>query len=187
MNKNFTLETRYSTFKKYQENYESDLKAYLQRYEENTELDFLQIDLFSHKEFLKYLLTKDRETNELDEGVFNQQKINSQKRIIAFIENKIDVENKKTRPLLNSSLQWHGTQTQFVELSKSLMLNGNITGPGNQEDNIKQLANLLNFELNNTYKLLNDIKTTRNNGSETLFLDKLKKSLFDYITQEKKK
>lgn len=187
MNQKLAIETRHNTLRQYKENYESDLKTYLESYEDNSELNFLQVDLFSHNKFLDYLLTRSSQTNEIDEHIINQRKVNSQNKIIEFIENKINVENKKTHPLLHSSLQWHGTQTQFIELSKSLILNGNITGPGNQEDNIKQLANLLNFKLNNTYKLLNDIKTIRNNGSETLFLDKLKKSLFDYITQEKKK
>jgi hypothetical protein len=92
-----------------------------------------------------------------------------------------------TKPQHENTLNWTGEQTEFIELFKALLLNGSITGTGNQEDKINQLANILNFKINNPYKLLNDIKTTRNNGSETLFLDKLKKTFFNYITLEKKK
>jgi hypothetical protein len=100
----------------------------------------------------------------------------------------IMIENdslKPIKPTNKNTLKWTGEQTEFIELFKALILNGSITGTGNQLDKINQLASLLNFEINNPYKLLNDIKTTRNNGSETLFLDKLKKTFYDYITLEK--
>lgn len=102
------------------------------------------------------------------------------------INTMIENDNlNSTKPTNKNTLKWTGEQTEFIELFKALILNGSITGTGNQLDKINQLASLLNFEINNPYKLLNDIKTTRNNGSETLFLDKLKKTFYDYITTEK--
>ena len=109
---------------------------------------------------------------------------------IVFLESKLsyfETETTLTEPTTSNSLNWNGTQTEFIELAKALIENGNITGTGNQEDKINQLANLLNFKINNPYKLLNDIKNTRNDESETLFLDKLKRTFFNYITLEKKK
>jgi hypothetical protein len=100
LNENFIIETRYSTFKRYQENYESDVKKYLDEYEENTEIALLKKDLASHKEVLKHLLTKTPDYIVKDEGVINQQRINSQKLIIEFIKKRILVikgkENTKT-------------------------------------------------------------------------------------------
>jgi hypothetical protein len=83
-----------------------------------------------------------------------------------------------------SSLKWNGTQTEFIELVKALIENGNIKGT--QTEIIRILSNVFNLEIKNPNKLINDLKL-RNNNSETLFLGRLQKTLFDYITLEKKK
>ncbi|WP_281634601.1 RteC domain-containing protein [Flavobacterium luteolum] len=85
---------------------------------------------------------------------------------------------------VNTKVTWNGTQTDFIELIKALIENGNLKGT--QSELIKNLSAIFSIEIKNPSKLINDIKK-RNNGSETLFLDKLKKSLFDYITLEKRK
>lgn len=84
---------------------------------------------------------------------------------------------------VQSKLNWQGTQTEFIELIKALIQNENIKGT--QTEIIKTLSGVFNIEIKNPNKIITDIKN-RNNGSETLFLDKLKKALFDYITVEKK-
>lgn len=186
MNKNFSIETRYNTLKMHKENYDKDLKIFLDSHSDNLEIDFLEIDLFSHKAMLEVYLTKSPDGLKMNEKEINQRRINSQRRIIEFTENRIaEIENELQ--VNENSLNWKGTPTEFIELSKALFINGSITGKGNQEDNINQLANLLNFKVNNPYKILNDIKSTRSNGSETLFLNKLKTTFFNYITLEKKK
>jgi hypothetical protein len=94
---------------------------------------------------------------------------------------------KKNKPANDNEfkkIKFYGNQTEFIELIKALTENGNLKGI--QKDNIEICANFFGVEINNPSKLLNDIKT-RNSGSETLFLDKLRKSLFEYITLEKKK
>jgi hypothetical protein len=113
--------------------------------------------------------------------------------VLIELANNID-KNKETKYLNsennsflsseNNELKWHGTQTEFIELVKALIENGNIRGT--QKVIINKLTSVFNIEINNPNKLINDLKK-RNNDSETLFLDKLKKSLFDYITLEKKK
>lgn len=86
MNESLAIETRHNTLRQYQENYESDLKSYLESYEDNSELNFLEVDLFSLKEFLKYLLTRGPKTNDIDEHLINQRKINSRNKIKTFIK-----------------------------------------------------------------------------------------------------
>lgn len=97
---------------------------------------------------------------------------------------KLKTETLPTEPAPDNSLNWIGSQTEFIELTKALIENGNIKGT--QTEIIKNLSNVFNIEIKHPNKLITDIKT-RNNGSETLFINKLHKSLFDYITHEKKK
>lgn len=112
---------------------------------------------------------------------------------LKFLESKIIVDlpcqnesNNENQKVLNS-LTWIGNQTQFIELVKALIENGNIKiNEGEQAKTIDTLSKFFNIKINNPNKLITDLKK-RNNGSETLFLDQLKKTLFDYITREKKK
>ncbi len=104
--------------------------------------------------------------------------------IIEHFEKSENDNLQPIKPANVNDLKWNGTQTEFIELVKALIENGNIKGT--QTETISKLSNVFNIKINNENKLINDIKT-RNNGSETLFLDRLQKSLFDYITQEKKK
>lgn len=147
------------------------------------DIDFNENDIIKElQEYrIDYLQNPDMYFEEVNDVAFDKKCELEIERI------KINQTHIQPKAQVENTLQWIGEQTEFIELSKALILNGSITGNGNQEDKINQLANLLNFKINNPYKLLNDIKTTRNNGSETLFLDKLKKTFFDYITLEKKK
>ena len=89
--------------------------------------------------------------------------------------------NDNTEPKINTkntSLKWHGTQTEFMELSKALIESNVLRGK--QKDIINNLSIMFDFKVNAPDKVIQDIKN-RNIGSETLFLDKLKTSLLDYI------
>lgn len=105
---------------------------------------------------------------------------------VIFLDRKISPQQNSvvsvTVPTSENSLNWNGTQTEFIELVKALIENGNIKGT--QTEIISKLSNVFNIKISYPNKLITDLKV-RNNGSETLFLDKLKKSLFDYITIEK--
>jgi hypothetical protein len=90
---------------------------------------------------------------------------------------------KKQNPKNESNLNWNGTQTEFIELAKALIENCNIKGT--QTEIIKSLSNIFNIKIKNKNKIINDIKT-RNNGSETLFLNKLKKP-YSIILHSKRK
>jgi hypothetical protein len=81
-------------------------------------------------------------------------------------------------------VKFHGNPTEFIELIKALTENGNIKGI--QKDNIEICSKFFDIEIKNPDQTLTKLKS-RNNGSETLFLDKLKTSLFNHITLETKK
>lgn len=186
MNKKFAIETRHSTLRQYKENYESDLIKYLESHEDNTQVDLLKIDLFSHKEFLKYLKkSSGYVTNEIEEGELNQRKINSQNRIIEFIENKIDectnieaVTNPNT--LTNpSSLKWHGTPLQFTELIKPLYELGLLGAGLTQKETFEKLR--LFFEIEN-FDESDKLKQIRKRiNTPTPFLNTLETTLINWI------
>lgn len=101
----------------------------------------------------------------------------------SLINNKISQLEPQTH-LVNRNIKFKISQTQLVELTKSLIENGNIQGK--QKDIITAVSTFFDTAINNPDKLITDIKK-RNIGSETLFLDKLKSSLYDYITIENKR
>lgn len=112
---------------------------------------------------------------------------------LKFLESKIIVDlpyqnvSNNENPISTYTLNWIGEQTAFIELAKALIENGNIkVNKGEQVKTINTLSKFFNIKINYPNKLISDIKT-RNNGSETLFLDELKKTLLDYITTEKTK
>ena len=82
-------------------------------------------------------------------------------------------------------VKFHGNQTEFIELLKALTANNNLRGI--QKDNIEICSNFFDIKINNPTKLVSDINNSRNNGSETIFIDKLKKSLLYYIQQQNQK
>lgn len=100
----------------------------------------------------------------------------------------IEYLNIKINTRANSNgfqkVKFHGSQTEFIELIKALTENGNLKGI--QKDNIEFCSKFFDIEIKNPDQTLTKLKS-RNNGSETLFLDKLKISLFNHITVETKK
>lgn len=109
-----------------------------------------------------------QEISTLEYNLFLTEELN---KIIQDDSNLSDSENKK--------LKWNGNQTELIELVKALIENKSIEGL--QKDIIKNFTDLFGFEIKNPDKLIQDIKK-RNNGSETLFLDKLKTKLVDFIS-----
>jgi len=72
------------------------------------------------------------------------------------------------------------TQTEIIELTKALIQNGNIKGK--QKEIIQIVSSFFETEVNNQDKIITDL-SKRNNGSETLFLDKLKTSLNEFLSK----
>lgn len=96
---------------------------------------------------------------------------------LCFEDSPISVDDK-------SSIKWKGNQTELIELIKALIENESIIGK--QKDIINSFSKFLNFPINNPDKLITDIKN-RSNGNETLFINKLKTTLFNYLTKEKRR
>lgn len=110
-------------------------------------------------------------------------------KIKSFLESKLlELESNGQKEMhTDKTLNWIGNQTDLIELIKALIENGNIEiKKGEQGKTIEIFSNFFNFPIKNPNKLIADLKI-RNVESETLFLDQLKKSLFNYITRENKK
>ncbi len=82
-------------------------------------------------------------------------------------------------------VNWTGNQTELMELIKALIENGSVKGK--QKDIIINFCHFFNIEIKNPDKLINDIRRTRNNGNETIFIDKLKNSLLNFINKENRR
>lgn len=84
----------------------------------------------------------------------------------------------------NKKIKFHGNNVEFVELVKALIENGNLKGT--QKEIFKTLSEFFEIEVKHPDKTISDIKK-RNNGSETLFLDRLKESMITHITKTAEK
>ena len=191
--------------KEYKEKYNDLLETYLLEYEDYEEIDFINIEIQRYIDFITDLKQLEITLNYLTDLGSDIDAVISESQLYTFhyidFLNSFDYKKrdrsilsftkiidflkiKKQNPKNDNKLNWNGTQIEFIELVKALIENGNIKGT--QTETIKSLSNIFNFKINNENKTINDIKN-RNNGSETLFLDKLKKTLFDYITLVNKK
>jgi hypothetical protein len=151
---------------------------------------YLKIDsnIFREKRHLylplkQEILKNEKITGNLDESISSKKIIFN--KIIAFLDEKkekteIDRTNKNKEILKQ---KFHGSQVQFIELIKALIENENLKGT--QKDIIENCKTFFDIEINNPNKTITDINK-KNNGSETLFLDKLKTSLINYIKRKAK-
>ncbi len=97
--------------------------------------------------------------------------------VIEFEINKLQDKSKHSNTIVvKSSI----TQIELIELVKALKENGSIQGT--QKDLIESFANFLGVKINNINQNINKIKN-RNNGSEALFIDRLKASLMAFINE----
>ena len=190
--------------KEYKEKYNDLLETYLLEYEDYEEIDFVNTeiqryndsinDLEQLENYIQEIVNRDWTPPNINKSLLKMccneffdggiDYIKRDRSILSFTKIIEFLDIKKQNPKNENNLNWNGTQIEFIELVKALIENGNIKGT--QTEIIKSLSNIFNFKINNENKTINDIKN-RNNGSETLFLDKLKKTLFDYITLENKK
>ena len=190
--------------KEYKEKYNDLLETYLLEYEDYEEIDFVNTeiqryndsinDLEQLENYIQEIVNRDWTPPNVNKSLLKMccneffdggiDYIKRDRSILSFTKIIEFLDIKKQNPKNENNLNWNGTQIEFIELVKALIENGNIKGT--QTEIIKSLSNIFNFKINNENKTINDIKN-RNNGSETLFLDKLKKTLFDYITLENKK
>lgn len=197
-----------TTYKDYIENqYNEKLKNHLEKYIDFDELHFIESEinfftdcynltndfnyekeLCTNKQLLDIISLEIREFAWDDYDLEKCEKLTyTYKKILSFLNDKKEQLTNEPQQLNYQqieTLNWQGSQTEFIELIKALIENGNIEGK--QSEIIRKLSYFFNINIKYENKLINDLKT-RNNGSETLFLDKLKKSLLNFITLEKKK
>lgn len=103
----------------------------------------------------------------------------------SFLTNEIELIKQDNSKSVNSMqlddknirLKWNGKKTELVELIKSLIEHGSIEGSGVELAEI--FGNFFRIELNNFDQTVQKI-ANRSQGSETLFLDKLKTSFINY-------
>jgi|GEM_PF-2984289 len=211
-----------TTFKEYQEVYNTRLENHLKKYIDYDEIHFIKSELiyFSkchassniiYQEKIRYLPDDCHETYyEYDvcnydlfvplAEVMEHLKIDwedcwdlelceklflSFTKIIDFLEEKeriITIQPIQPIQPIQNKVKFYGNKTEFVELIKSLIENGNFKGT--QKDVTENCAKFFDIEVHNFDITVQKLKG-RNNGSETLFLDKLKSTLFNYITLDK--
>lgn len=143
------------------------------------------IDVFEFSSYTPFMEIK-KTDDDLGYVYFNEYKYKNFEYTVNQILDWIDDKKNKLQNtgFIKSNIKWQGTQTELTELIKALIENGNIQGT--QKDVFNSFTDFLNFDINNQSKLINDIKN-RNNGSETIFLDKLKSSLLNFINRENKR
>jgi RteC protein len=166
----------------------------------NINMDFSNVKknlmrLSSTTEKIKYLIEIKTEFQQ-DSGLLDFGDDNFLKKCnleIDKLKELLEIEN--TNPTLKiqtitepqKTLNWQGDKIEFLELIKALIVNGTIDiNKNSQKETITILSKVFNIEIKNPDQTINKIKL-RNNGSETLFLDKLKTSLFKHITVPTKK
>lgn len=182
-NSNVTLQAKKKIIGDY---YDGNHETYYEYEVENYEF----LDIFINNDIQKLItigldfddLGDSSDTNFFDLEICKRLKLSFSK-IISFLNHKIsELTNPTIQPIQNK-VKFHGDQIQFIELIKSLIENGNLKGT--QKDIIENCSNFFDIRINNPDQTLSKIKNDRNNGSETLFLDQLKKTYFDYIRAEK--
>ena len=124
-------------------------------------------------------LSKDELQNgfhfDLEELIFKYE-FKNWRRFIELIDEKLN-DSPTIKKI--ETLKWKGTKADFVELSKALILSDMFNGT--QKEIVEKLSAFLEIDIKNYDQKLIQIKG-RNNGSETLFLNKLKQNLYNYLT-----
>lgn len=179
-------------FSIYKKHYENRKKDFLNQFEDATEIDFIIYELrngiFELPPTYEYILSKQKVKFGFalkKRFEFLESEANDLGYTLEYIESdpmnsesfKLKSFNKSSTPNI-STLKWNGSQTELIELIKALILSEKIQGT--QKGIINSFSTLFEIEIKNPDKIIQDIKN-RNNGSETLFLDHLKKLLLDYI------
>jgi len=177
-------------FSIYKHHYEHRLKTFLKKYPDANDIEFieseLRIGIYTHE--YPYV------DNETDTSIYY-----SLKKRIKFLEDKTHslgysfevCFNEVTGMTIDFSkidiqdqiktVNWLGTQIEFMELIKALIENGTLKGK--QKDIIERSSKFFNIVINNPSKTITDFQK-RINGNETLFINKLEASLLSFINRE---
>ena len=186
------------SFTVFKDTYEERKQTFFQDFIDADEIDFLNEELLNlsvfPNDYLSYLnesgYPTETDTLFIDEtlNIVTVKNIRfSEHKKHIFINSKIkSIINKENQPIeVNSNdisqkatFKTNFKQIELVELIKALIENGNIDG--NKMDIFEQFGKFFNTEINRPFNKMEDLKD-RNNDSETIFLDKLKVSLYEFI------
>ena len=160
------------------------LEQYLERNNgTKNELDFILNEVNFYKDFIKEFEaenpTEDWEIAWKEDHLIGYKKYYNyfRRELERFDENDIKIAKNRVSET-QSNVRFELKQVEVIELVKALILNGNVTGT--QKDIIKEFGDFFKIKINNPNKTLQDIKN-RNNGSESLFVDKLKLNIFKFV------
>tara|TARA_R110001592_G_scaffold178777_3_gene420006 strand:+ start:75 stop:851 length:777 start_codon:yes stop_codon:yes gene_type:complete len=126
---------------------------------------------------LSDLLTSEidiKEVFDLDELIYKYEFKNWLK-FVELIDEKLNNDPSKKKI---ETLKWKGSKIEFVELSKALIESDIFNET--QKEIVEKLSIFFNIDIKTYDQKLTQIKG-RNNGSETLFLNKLKQNLDKYL------
>ena len=112
----------------------------------------------------------------IEQTPFNAQNLMSFRE---FVYDNIFPMQSEVLNAKSNLLKWHGTKTELIELTKALIENGTLKGK--QEDIFNSIQSTFDVELKNIDQAITKFSTR---GNETKFLDKLKDTLFKYITNK---
>ncbi|WP_405350674.1 RteC domain-containing protein [Nonlabens sp. Asnod3-H03] len=148
-----------------------EIKKYLIQIEKvliEKHVDLFKID---HKEIdrLRLAILSNRLSFE---SFYNWSKIRIEDVLGYDLENTNPEKNLKD---FNSTLKWKGTQTDLVELVKSLIESKSIEGT--QTETLDMFCKILNFKVNNPDQKIQEIKTRKDR--KPIFLERLKTSLLE--------
>lgn len=184
------------SFQVYKDAYREIMAEYLKEFSDALEIDFIRYEAellinYIRKRYFGFIgsdsqikinYSKDRKEEYLTQKAvnlgydlqfyFDEDALQPSFNLIEMINN----DNESS-----ISVNWNGTQTEFIELIKALIENKTLKGK--QKDIIEHASRFFNIVINNPSKTITDIQK-RKNGNETLFINKLKTSLLDFINRE---
>jgi hypothetical protein len=116
-----------------------------------------------------------KEVFNLEELIFKYEFKNWRK-FIELVDEKLNEASTTIKKI--ETLKWKGSKIEFVELSKALIESDIFNET--QKEIVEKLSIFFNVDIKTYDQKLTQIKG-RNNGSETLFLNKLKQNLDKYL------
>lgn len=169
--------------KVYLDTYMDRLGEFQLKYCDSKEIDFLNYEL-EHIEIIENNRTMSNSSSPLD--YYNKTKYNySVKRKLEIINSKIieltkvdEISATNLTETINTRFKSNISPTELVELVKALIESKVVNGT--VKEIFEDFSKFFNVELKNPHKTFQDIKS-RELGNETLFLDKLKSTLYDTI------
>lgn len=171
----------YCNYSAYIDNYDKNLVSFIDKFKDADEINFLNNECIKISALIQddsYNVNIYKFTND------NYHKLKfSSNRIVKFLRSKIDSlttypNNTESLETIHPRFKSNVSPTELVELVKALIESKAVNGT--VKEIFEDFSKFFNVELKNPHKTFQDIKN-REVGNETLFLDKLKSTLYDTI------